>query len=39
MIALGGVLAGIALLAIGGFIGEGHINWQGPNGVAYSVSG
>ena len=22
----------------GGFIGEGHINWQGPNGVAYSVS-
>ena len=23
----------------GGFIGEGHINWQGPNGVMYSVSG
>ena len=23
----------------GGFIGEGHINWQSPNGVGYSVSG
>ena len=23
----------------GGFIGEGHLNWQGPNGVTYSVSG